>query len=340
MTSTHSRRILIPPTLKSLRRESISPDRQVHSFSGDTMGTRWLVKVSLTSETKSDGLKDLIIKSLNTVIQQMSPWEPESDLSFFRNATPGTWVTFAPESFSVLSRSLEIAQLTQGIYDPTIAQAVDLLGFGPSEIEVLSTESIPVRAALDKCDYRQLQLNSTTQQVLQPGNFAIDLCSIAKGYTVDLIAATFKQSNITDYYIEIGGEARGSGCKPNGEPWWCSIAQPPGSQTQLPETLCAACDISIATSGNYVLYHNINGKIIGHLLVPHSLTQQNEVELLSVSTFCDNCMDADAFASALFLMGIQRGLAFANQHDIAAIFRCKKDQAFIELESEMLKELQ
>lgn len=338
MPDLAEKRILIPSELPSLSSVAIASGREIHTFGGETMGTTWSVKTSLPPETSLAPIQSLIIQTLDTVVQKMSPWEPQSDLRRHQRAAIGDWVPFSPESFEVLTRSLEIAKLTNGIYDPTIAFAIDLLGFGPSPYQPHHPTSQPVRTALANCDYRQLQLDPSTRRVLQTGGIAIDLCSIAKGYAVDLIAERLEALDISNYFIEIGGEARGSGCKPNAEPWWCSIARPPNSETALPETLCAVCDLSIATSGNYLCYHIIDGAPIGHLVSPIK-TESLEQELLSVSTFTDTCMNADAFASALYLMGAKNGLAFANHNNLAALFRLKTPTGYSEIESTQLAQL-
>lgn len=299
------------------------------------MGTEWLAKI-VTPPSNASLIEKRIIHSLNTVVGQMSPWEPQSDLRKFQATPAGDWMTFEKECFTVLKRSIDIAAQTAGIYDPTIATAVDLLGFGPSDGQDNARDSDIVRSALKRCDYRQIALEPQTRKVRQPGDMAIDLCSIAKGYAVDLIASNLEALEITDYFIEIGGEARGSGCKPDGEPWWCSLALPPETEgSDLPETLCAACGVCIATSGNYLRYRVKDGQITGHLVSPVD-TPTSEQRLLSVSVFANNCMDADAFASALYLMGPKDGPAFANRQNIAALFRVAQGNRFFEIESQSI----
>lgn len=317
---TAEARILIPPDISSARSGAFRRDWETAGFGGATMGTTWSVKASLPPSIDPSHIEAGITEVLDTVIQQMSPWESDSDLQRFQKAPEGQWVTFRPEAFRVLQRAVEIAAQTESCYDPTYAQAINLLGFGPSPYFGNSYSSPEVLEALAESGYKRLVLDPPTRRVRQPGSLGIDLCSIAKGYAVDLVAESLKSQGIDNFFVEIGGEARGLGCKPNGEPWLIALDRPAGlsESLKLATTQVALCGISIATSGNYLRYHLVDGQPIGHLVSHSQDDQLNQLKSVSILSSC--CMDADAYATALYLMGTEEGLAFAAQHDLAAIF--------------------
>ncbi len=284
------------------------------------MGTHWNVNVSGHTSLELAEIKNLVLQALDTVVLQMSPWEANSDLRKFHAGNPQEWIAFRPEAFRVLQRALEIAKETDGLYDPTFAHAIDLLGFGPSESPGAAYNSPSVQQAMTAAGFGQIKTDTQARSVLQPGNLGLDLCSIAKGFAVDLIFESLVFAGQKNFTIEIGGEARGLGCKPSGAPWLFALDRPRDLQIRqrLPETRIALCNIALATSGNYLRYHIVDGQPIGHLINPKATNEKTP--LLSVSVMSQNCMDADAYATALFLMGKEQGLIFARKRNLAAVF--------------------
>lgn len=318
---TTEARFLIPADIRSAREGAFQPDWQVSSFAGETMGTTWSAKIAHPASGLDNSPPELITQNLDTVIQQMSPWESDSDLRRFQDADAGEWVPFRSHAFRVLQRALEIAAETDGCYDPTFAEAIDLLGFGPSRYSGYTYQSPEVSALFHKTGYAKIELDPQSSTVRQPGGIGLDLCSIAKGYAVDLVANTLEGAGIRNYYFEIGGEARGLGCKPSGEPWLISLERPRwfAENTNIPPTQIALCGIAAATSGNYVRYQIVDGQPIGHIVNPRQRRDSSSI-LYSVSVFSDTCIDADAYATALFLLGPDDGLALAEKKNLAALF--------------------
>lgn len=283
------------------------------------MGTTWAAKIADAPSLVRVLVEATILKTLDSVIQKMSPWEANSDIQRFSKAEANTWVPLAEDTFYVLEKALAVSDATKGRYDPTFAHAIDLLGFGPSQYVGYDYQSANVSAALAQANYKALELDHDTHSVLQPGGFGFDLCSIAKGYAVDKVAETLEAKGFTNFYFEIGGEARGLGCKPTGEPWVFSIDRPTAMQDaeRVEATSVALCGISLATSGNYHQFRVVNGHPIGHLV---SLNRNAKNSLYSVSVLSDKCIDADAYASALYLLGEADGFDFAVANGLAAIF--------------------
>jgi len=292
------------------------------------MGTTWTMKVVRENEVPSVRIARLAEEALALVVAQMSPWEPESDLSRYRQAEAGTWVSFADESYGVLAQSLEISTLSNGAYDPKVGEVIDLLGFGPSEPIMMDWNQI--EQVLSEVDRYAVLLDPEGKRVFQPGGCQLDLCSIAKGYAVDLIADRLKAEGLNHFFIEIGGEVRGEGCKPDGQPWWCALQRSMGTECLLPETVAAMCRLSVATSGNCLRKRQLGGLEIGHIVSPKEDIRLEE-GLLSVSVFDPSCMVADAFATALYAMGSARGLRLAERLGLAVLFVRKGAKGFEEV---------
>lgn len=154
--------------------------------------------------------------------------------------------------------------------------------------------------------------------MLQPGGFQLDLCSIAKGYAADLAVERLQAAGVEACFIEIGGEARCLGCKPDGHPWWCLVASPRAAGHGLP-TNVVACDLALATSGNSLRHRVLPDGELGHIVNPLPDGRLDPL-LESVTILAPTCQKADVFATALFLLGTEEGCAFARTHDIAALF--------------------
>ncbi len=315
------RRVLIPPRLpRALPIGGGHASRAIWDFNGATMGTYWRARVVEGDALQPSEAEAIIREALATVVACMSPWEPDSDLGRYRMAPPGTWVPLRPHTLTVLQRALEIAVMTRGAYDPTIGRLTDALGFGPSDPATAalpgSREEATARAAVG---YARLRIERLNASVLQPGGYQLDLCSIAKGYAVDLAIERLEAAGVPSCFVEIGGDARGRGCKPNGQPWWCQIELPSQPGGELPVTVAAACDLALATSGNALRKRILAEGELGHIL--HPLPGQTlPPGLESVTVLAPTCMEADAFATALFVLGPENGGPLAEELGLAALF--------------------
>jgi len=317
------------------------------------MGTYWRARLVERATAHSDDAAQanaILVKTFDEVVARMSPWEPDSDLARFARTPSGEWLTLAPETAHVLARALEVAALTGGAYSPALGEVTELLGFGRGDPTARhSIDSPQVRAARTRADYRRLDFDATRGAVRQRSHgdapsanapLHIDLCSIAKGYAVDLASERLHTAGWHHHFIEIGGEARGRGCKPDGQPWWCTLETPANSDSEenapagVPSSVAGLCELAVATSGNahHHFEDELSGKLVGHILRPddfepratanpngsHAAATPALDALHSVTVFAPTCMEADAWATALYALGPQRGLPLAEAQQLAA----------------------
>ncbi|MBP7140329.1 MAG: FAD:protein FMN transferase [Opitutaceae bacterium] len=315
------RRVLVPPNLPAtLPTRGTVGARGIWDFSGATMGTHWRARVVECDALDPHEAEALIHDALASVVRCMSPWEIDSDPGRYRNAGANTWVRVCGHTFTVLQRALEVAALTHGAYDPTIGRLTDALGFGPSDpANAVQPESGAAELARSFTGYLRVRLDPASLAVFQPGGFELDLCSIAKGYAVDLAIDRLTAAGADNSFIEIGGEARGVGCKPDGQPWWCRIEPPAHAGAGYPVTVAAACGLALATSGNALRNRPIPSGELGHIVNPLP-GRVLPAGLDSVTVLAPSCMEADAFATALYLLGPGEGIRLADSLDLAALF--------------------
>lgn len=169
-------RLLIPPGVKPAHVRASRIDAPVRRLSGATMGTGWSLGFAAAESVENSVVVAALEETFALVIAQMSNWEPGFDLSRF-NREPG-WHDLKPDFFHVLTRALEIAELTDGAYSPALGARMDMQGFGP-----------PVEGTTGSATWRDVLVDLSNRRAFQPGGVALDLSSIAKGHAVDLCAA-------------------------------------------------------------------------------------------------------------------------------------------------------
>ncbi|MDY7576865.1 FAD:protein FMN transferase [Herbaspirillum sp. RTI4] len=325
-------RVYIPAAMTSPPR---APDHGVlQHLHGLTMGTSWSVKLLLPPALAIQTIHAGIQQQLDEVVAQMSHWDPDSDLSCFNRTTAGQWHQTPPGMFAVVDCALRVAQASGGAYDPTIGALVNRWGFGPStpgQAEP-SRSKVPdadeIAALRSRAGWQRIQLDRAQSRIFQPGGIALDLSSIAKGYGVDQVARYLQSMQIASYLVEVGGELRGQGLKADGQPWWVALEQPPSPDTaniQASDTsvtgaaIAALYGLSIATSGDYLRYFEVDGKRYSHTIDPRS-GYPIAHGLAAVTVLHSECMMADALATALMVLGTEAGMVLAQRLQLAAVF--------------------
>jgi thiamine biosynthesis lipoprotein len=318
---TAMRRVLVPDDISPL---PPAVNGRVHILSGITMGTMW--QVSYVAPVAVATLLHHIERTLQQVIDQMSTWQPDSALCRFNGAPAQSWHGLPEEFFRVLTFSQRVAADTGGALDVTAGALVDLWGFGPQRSFTASGFTPPdmdvIRDARECSGWQRLQLDTERRQVLQPGGLCLDLSAVAKGFAVDQISRQLHALGFPHHLVEIGGELRGAGMKADGTPWWVAL-ELPGNDTRdersANDMVLALHELSVASSGDYrrVFFHD--GRRYSHSIDPRT-GRPIDNDVASVTVIARECMAADAMSTALMVMGVESGLAFATQHDIAALF--------------------
>lgn len=284
---------------------------------GPTMGVAWSAKALAPPQFDQAAAQAGVQALLNRLVAQMSPWEPQSDISRFNQAPTGAWLNMAPAFHYVLTSALRWAEASDGAFDPTAGRLVDLWGFGPPGPVEAPPAPGDIEAALDACGWDRLALEGS--RAFQPGGLELDFSGIAKGFGVDEVSRALNLMGLPDHLVEIGGELRGQGVKPDGEPWWVEIAAPPGTALPGGPILLALHGLSIATSGDYQRFLDHEGRRYAHTLDPR-IGRPIDNGVRSVSVIHQTCMDADALSTALGVLGPRDGPQFAAKHGVAAYF--------------------
>jgi len=287
----------------------------VIGLGGATMGTRWSARLACDPAV-AKAAEVAITAALATVVAQMSGWEEESELSRFNRRPAGRWQALSPEFATVIAAALHWAEASSGAFDPTAGALVDLWGFGPAPVAALP-DSAAIAAARRSVGWQRLGWDPAGRRLCRDGDLTLDLSGIAKGFAVDLAAAAVRRLGIADFLIEVGGELRGEGVKPGGEPWWVDLEIPPGLATDPLRIALHGC--AVATSGDYRRFHITNGNRLAHSIDPRTGAPVAN-DLAAVSVIAADCMTADALATTLIVLGPEAGPAFAAARGVAALF--------------------
>ena len=291
-------------------------------LSGPTMGTTWSVKFTGTPDEGVDALKADIEAALEQVNAEMSTYRPDSNLSRFNQAEAGSLVRLPDDTVKVLTAAFDISTMTEGAYDVTVGPVVNLWGFGPDPDRFEAPAETDIEAALSRVGWQQLLLNGN--ELLQPGNVYVDLSSIAKGFAVDKVAGLLDQQGLTGYLVEVGGELRAKGTKPYGQPWRVAVERPVPGVREV-EQVVDLTDLAIATSGDYRNFFESDGKLYSHTIDPRT-GYPVEHHLASVTVLHESAMMADGLATAMTVLGPEKGMALAREQELAVFFIVRTDE--------------
>ncbi|WP_407352388.1 FAD:protein FMN transferase [Luteimonas sp. R10] len=289
----------------------------IADLGGETMGTTWRVRLSVPRTRALRPLHDGIQERLDAVVAQMSPWEPDSDISRYNRAAADTWHALPPEFLAVLQAAIEIAAASDGAFDPTLGALVDLWGFGPGGAHPRLPDPAALDAARPHCGWRRLELDASGTRLRQPGGLRLDLSAIAKGFGVDAVAADLREAGIDGALVEVGGELRGFGRRPDGEYWRVlveAVADADEAPCVLPLDGCA-----VATSGDRWHRFEHDGRRYSHSIDPRSGAPVADAAA-AVTVVAGDAMRADAWSTALTVLGPEDGFALAARHGLAARF--------------------
>ena len=278
------------------------------------MGTQYHVTVIIpdaSAISDPSSLQQDIDLLLSQINQQMSTYIANSELSLFNQYQDTQWFPVSADLVKVVSAAQTVSKQTAGLFDVTVSPLIDLWGFGAKPQIDLPTDA-EIHKALEDVGYQSLEVRQSPPALRKLKKaLRVDLSAIAKGFAVDKVSELLSAKLYDNYLVEIGGEIRVKGFNALGEPWRIMIEAPNSSKQKVKEYLLLS-DISLATSGDYRNYFMHKGRRYSHTIDP-TTGEPITHNLASVTVLHQSSMMADAYATALTVMGKDQAIRFVRQ---------------------------
>ena len=284
--------------------------------SGATMGTRYSARFHTPPGADLRGIVADLASAVTTVDEQMSNWKAGSDLSRLNRASPGDWVGIPASLVAVLLRAVHIGRTTGNAFNIGVGDLVAACGFGPHGGRH-APRLPPVQGPCPALhDLLEIDVDGCRARRHQP--VALDLCGIAKGFGVDELAGVLRRHGIGSWLVCIDGELRACGTRPDGAPWAIAL-EAPDDDRRAAMAVVELGDAAVATSGDYRHWKRVDGQRISHTMDPRT-GQPLQGTLAAVTVIAADCTDADAYATALMVLGAQDGPTCAQRLGLDALF--------------------
>ena len=292
---------------------------EARKLSGASMGTRWNVSyVADAPAPDAQALQQLVQAQLDAVESTMSTYREDSLISRFNGAAVGQPVQVDAPFIEVLQAAIAVGGHTDGAYDVSVGPLVDLWGFGPGQPVFEPPPATAIAAALARVGQRSIAVDGGAARLTKRRDVALDFSSLAKGYAVDRVAAALQGAGVTRFLVEVGGEMRVAGLSARGDAWRIAI-EAPDSATRSVAAALAVRDAAVATSGDYRNFFEVDGVRYSHAIDPRTGYPVTH-DLVSVTVVHDSAMLADAWSTALIVMGAQQAQAVAQERGLAVYF--------------------
>lgn len=308
------------------------------------MGTEYHISWVAEKTRNSRPLSELQVKALVDEVlvginKSMSTYDPQSELSILNSNYQDGWQIISADLYRVLMMSMQLNRQSLGAFDITVGPLVNLWGFGPNKSQDAMPEEGRIALAMSGIgsDVINLRQRDESYELKLSSPRYMDLSAIAKGYGVDVVGRLLQKQGIERYLVEIGGEIIARGRKPEDKPWRIAIEAPndDGRRAQL---IIPLSNMGIATSGDYRNYFEKDGKRFSHTIdgrtgypVKHNLA--------SVSVLHESVAMADAWATALTVLGAEVGLKLAENNQVAAYFIVRTESGFEQYSSSHFEQL-
>lgn len=302
---------------------------KVQSFGGPTMGSTFRVQYVASGKTPGmDQIRSGVQAILDHLDREVSTYRSDSDVARFNAAPAGTCATMPASVFDLYDYAQTLHRDSGGAFDVTLLPALAVWGFGPRGRVAAHPTADQLDALRDSVGMEHVRVEtakdgSGAKVLCKDAASTVEFNSIAAGYTVDKISAYLSDQGVKSFLIDVTGELRASGRKPDGTAWRIAL-EAPISNARVAERIVPLDGLGVSTSGSYRDYYEENGVRYSHTFDPRTLSPVTH-KLASVSVIADTAFHADGLSTLLMVLGPQQGYDFAVAHHLAAFFVIKND---------------
>ncbi|GBL58183.1 thiamine biosynthesis lipoprotein ApbE [Pseudomonas citronellolis] len=299
---------------------------RVERFGGPTMGSSYSVQYLPTAQSPvPQRLQAEVEGILGELDRQFSTYRDDSEVSRFNALPAGACQAMPIELVELLRYGNELSEASAGAFDLTVEPLMNLWGFGPQS----RGELVPAPEALERerarVGYRHLRVDGSL--VCKDVAAQLDFDSIVAGYAVDRVSQRLAELGVKNYLVEITGELKAVGHKPDGSPWRVALEVPSGERERSVARSLAVDGYGVSTSGDYRNYFEEGGQRYSHTFDARSGTPVRH-RLAAVTVVDRSTLHADGLSTLLMVLGPDEGYRYAEQHGLAAWFVVHQGQGF------------
>lgn len=305
----------------------------IYIYTTPRVATRAEIKTNLlgtTVEIKAYGkgaqlAADEAVKSIKKTQKLLNKHEQRSEIALINNMAGVAAVAVSPTTFTIIKRSIEFSKETRGYFDITVGPLADLWK------EVIENKTLPSRTNVKKktrlTDFRLIDLDYRLETIKLPtSGMSLDLGAIGKGYAFDIAKSILKNKGIESALLSSGSTVVAVGKKPDGNPWKIMLRNPRPTPEAEYLGYIELDDQALSVSGDWEQFVEIDGTRYSHILDPMSGYPAQGVQMVAV--IAQNGTLADAYSTAVFVMGVREGLYFLNiRKDVEGIIVDSKGRA-------------
>ncbi len=299
------------------------------------MDTFCTITVVSSSEEKAREAIEVGFVRIKKLEQLLNFFSPESEITAINRASGSSPVKVSKETLEIIKKAVEIADYTNGAFDPTIGPVMKLWGFPKQAPKSSTIPSIDeIKNALRFVDYKKIKMNISASEVfLEKKGMELDLGGIAKGYAADMAIEAIKAKGIKAALVAIAGDIKGFGLKPDLQPWKVGIQspRPADSKSKIGEEDIFVSlylkDKAISTSGDYQRFFIKQGRRYHHILDPRIGYSTSNV--ISVSVIAPHGFMADGLSTGIFVLGREKGIKLLESKGLDGIIVDANEKIFL-----------
>ena len=322
--------------LLSILLVACTEEPQLQKIEGFAQGTTYHISYWSTLPVDGQALEADVKTTLDNIDKTLSNYRPDSVIEQFNASTSTSSQEVGPEIISLVRIAQNVYQLSQGCFDLTIKPLFEMWGFLGDTLTVPTPEAI--QQGLQQVGMNKLEIVDDTHLLKKQGDIRVDVSAIAQGYSVGKVSEVMEIHNFQNYMVEIGGELKTNGHRPDGQGWRIAVEKPLAGERSIHKIVSMPKDapMSVMTSGTYRHYFDANGQRYSHILDARNGRPVNH-NLVAVTVFHENPAVADAWSTTLLCLGQPDGLQLANAEKINAIFIRQQDSELLETQSDALR---
>jgi len=307
---------------------------ELQKFEGFTQGTTYHISYWSEQAVDAGTLRQAVADELERIDKVLSNYRADSLIESFNGNESNDSQEVGPEIVSLVKVAKNVSRASQGCYDLTIKPLFELWGFKDDVLNI--PDQAVIASQLANVGMDKVEIVDDTH-LRKPARVRVDVSSIAQGYSVERISQVMEQNGIRNYLVEIGGELKTQGRKPDGGAWRIAVEKPLPDQQRMSKVLSMPMEYSLAvmTSGTYRHYFDVNGQRYSHVLDARTGKPVSH-DLVSVTVLHENPTLADALSTALLCVGQQQALRWADAERLEVLFVQQQGDRFVETKSQAL----